>query len=160
MKKKIPILLILLIVSAVICAQIGINTENPKALLHIDGASSAATTNPSSGTVTAVQAADDIVITTSGNLGIGVLSPQAKVDIKSNTVGGGLRIQDGNQGQNRVLVSDANGVGAWSSVGSSWFAVLGKSNGTVNTTHGIVKIMNFASSAISNTSQGSVNQAA
>ncbi len=149
-------LTIVLSVSAMY-AQVGVNTENPKGLLHIDGGSAPATTNPPTGAVNATQATDDVIVTDEGNLGIGILSPSAKVDINSNTIGEGLRIKDNNQKQNKVLISDVDGVGTWSSVGSSWFAALTQMDQTTFTTFGTSKVTGFNTSTISNPDQGSVN---
>lgn len=44
----------------------------------------------------------------SGKVGIGVASPAAKLD-----VAGSVKIADGTQGANKVLVSDANGLATW-----------------------------------------------
>lgn len=44
----------------------------------------------------------------SGKVGIGVASPSAKLD-----VAGSVKIADGTQGANKVLVSDANGLATW-----------------------------------------------
>jgi len=47
-------------------------------------------------------------LTVAGNVGIGTTSPDVKLH-----VAGGIKIVDGNQGINKVLTSDANGVGSW-----------------------------------------------
>ena len=60
-------------------AQVGINTSNPQAMFHVDGGLD----NPASGNITSVQAANDMVITSSGELGIGTLSPAVKIDARS-----------------------------------------------------------------------------
>ena len=82
-------------------ASVGIQTENPQGVLHIDGGA------------TASQPSDDVVIDTSGRLGVGVLAPAAKVDIYAAAQGGALRIQDGTQGGEKALISDAGGTAAW-----------------------------------------------
>ena len=43
-----------------------------------------------------------------GNVGIGTLTPLAKLHIV-----GSIRMVDGNQGINKIMVSDANGTGSW-----------------------------------------------
>ncbi|REC48853.1 complement C1q domain-containing protein [Chryseobacterium pennipullorum] len=60
-------------------AQVGINTSNPQTLLHIDGARD----NPASGTPSSAQAANDVVVTSLGEIGIGILAPAVKVDARS-----------------------------------------------------------------------------
>lgn len=155
---KIILTHIILLLSNICIAQIGINTENPRALLHIDGASTAATTNPSSGIGTAAQAIDDIVITNLGNIGIGTINPITKLDIVSQTAGGAIKIADTTQGIGKMLVSDANGVGTWTSVIGSWFALLNGNWTTIfQTSNTIRQLTNFNTSVISNASQGSVN---
>ncbi len=47
-------------------------------------------------------------LTIGGNVGIGTTSPDTKLHII-----GGVKIVDGGQGANKVLTSDANGVGSW-----------------------------------------------
>src|ERR1041385_8259475 len=50
-----------------------------------------------------------------GNVGIGVTSPVAKLDVQGSS-GSTIKIVDGNQGANKVLTSDAAGVGSWQSL--------------------------------------------
>ena len=106
---------------------IGINTLNPQGVLHIDGASSLETTNPSSGSISATQAADDVLIDASGRIGIGLLEPETQIDIlPSTTAGSLLRIADGTEGAGKYLFSaDDYGTGTWAltAVGS-WYAAL------------------------------------
>lgn len=86
-------------------AQVGINTEDPKGILHIDSKSD---TNGSNNT------SDDVVIDGTGNIGIGRINPQTKLDINGNIV-----IKDGTEGNGKVLVSDADGKGSWEKIGES-----------------------------------------
>lgn len=60
-------------------AQVGINTSNPQAAFHVDGAKD----NPLSGVPSNTQAANDVVITSTGEIGIGTLSPAVKIDTRS-----------------------------------------------------------------------------
>ncbi|MFS4429947.1 hypothetical protein [Chryseobacterium sp. S90] len=60
-------------------AQVGINTSNPQTTFHVDGAKD----NPTSGVPSAAQAANDVVITSTGEIGIGTLSPAVKIDARS-----------------------------------------------------------------------------
>ncbi|WP_146212676.1 hypothetical protein [Dysgonomonas alginatilytica] len=83
-------------------AQIGIQTENPLSVLHIDPKRDTNATG--SGNIS-----DDVVITSAGNVGIGVVAPTEKLDIR-----GTFRLRDGNQAANKVLVSDASGNAQWS----------------------------------------------
>lgn len=104
MKKQIILLLLLLGGVTSLSAQIGINTENPSGILHVNPKKDALTT-------------DDIVISTTGNLGIGTLNPINKVEIIGPTTSSTplLRMTDGvSPAQNLRLVSDINGFGKWS----------------------------------------------
>ena len=158
--KKLILLLVVILFSIDGKSQIGVNTENPKSLLHIDGASSPATTNPATGSVTSAQAVDDVVIDNSGNIGIGKLSPTTKVDIETSTAGGAIRIVDGTQARNRVLVSNASGIGSWGAVAGTWYAALYSAPTLNNTTVlGVRQVVNFSDSIISS-SEGSVNKTA
>ena len=63
-------------------AQIGINTEYPKTVFHID----AARDNPADG-VTALsplQQSNDIVVDNSGNLGVGTITPLTKLHVEND----------------------------------------------------------------------------
>lgn len=52
--------------------------------------------------------ADDVVILSNGNVGIGTHTPTTRLDIR-----GTLRIADGTQSDGAFLVSDENGIGTW-----------------------------------------------
>jgi hypothetical protein len=93
---------------------VGINTENPQGVLHIDGGA------------TASEASDDVLIDANGSLGAGVASPAAKVDLSAAAEGGALRIADGTQGNGKVLTSDADGAARWTTLsdGVWWYAAL------------------------------------
>lgn len=108
MRKFIIPLFILAIGSTKITAQVGIQTQNPQANFHIDGAKD----NPATGTPTVAQQANDVAITSTGNMGVGTTTPSTKLDIVSTTAGA-LKITDGTQGNGKILVSDANGVATW-----------------------------------------------
>jgi len=61
-------------------AQIGIGTNNPQGILHVDGAKD----NPASGTVTPTQISNDVIVNkTTGFIGAGVQNPQVQLDIRS-----------------------------------------------------------------------------
>lgn len=55
----------------------GINTQNPQGLFHIDGAKD----NPGTGAPSAVQQANDVIVDVQGNVGIGTITPDAKLVI-------------------------------------------------------------------------------
>lgn len=46
-------------------------------------------------------------------IGLGVSAPTTKLHIDNGTTPGAIRIVDGTQGEGKILVSDANGVGTW-----------------------------------------------
>jgi hypothetical protein len=105
--KKIISLCGVFLTSSIIYAQIGINTNNPQASFHID----AAKDNPLSGAPSVTQQANDFVVTSAANVGIGTTSPTDKLDVAS----GNARIRNinsnvGTGGTDRVVVADANGV--------------------------------------------------
>ncbi|MBC8644714.1 hypothetical protein H9W95_13630 [Flavobacterium lindanitolerans] len=88
--------------------QTGINTKNPQGTLHVDPAMN----NSLTGLPTIAQQTDDFIITNTGNVGIGTITPNTRLHINSTT-SGALRIEDGTQAANRLLVSDVNGRGIW-----------------------------------------------
>ena len=146
---------------------IGINTLNPRGVLHIDGASTPETTNAQSGTVTDPQATDDVIVDAQGRIGIGLLEPETRIDIlPSNTAGSAIRIQDGTEGAGKFLFSDENGVGSWAPLATgSWYAALYDSPLLgYTTTLSVRPFINYTNSVISSTGQyqslGSVNKAA
>lgn len=75
MKKSILLIINLLLVKLCV-SQVGINTENPKGVFHIDAKGDTG--------VQGVEFSDDIVVNAEGRMGIGTLTPQAKLDINGN----------------------------------------------------------------------------
>ena len=89
-----------LLISGLIRAQVGINTENPQGVFHLDGQGN---------TSGATNASDDVIVTSSGDVGIGTLSPTQKLEVRES-----LRIADGTQADGYVFTAvDANGKGEW-----------------------------------------------
>lgn len=87
-------------------AQIGINTRIPIGIFHIDPK---ADTNASgSSGIT-----DDLLVTNTGRLGLGVANPTNKLHIKPAVPTKGFRLEDGNEQQGKVLLSDEYGNGRW-----------------------------------------------
>ncbi|WP_294293994.1 fibrinogen-like YCDxxxxGGGW domain-containing protein [uncultured Chryseobacterium sp.] len=76
MNKKLVICL-LIFLGVNIYSQIGINTTNPQATLHID----AAKDNPSTGIPNASQQSNDFVVTSAGNVGVATIVPANKLHI-------------------------------------------------------------------------------
>lgn len=114
MKKYFAIILLLIGFGLSSLAQkTGVNTKNPQGVLHVDAKKNNATTGTPSGT----QPDDDFIVDANGNIGIGVLAPSTKLHLISTgtpaTPISALRIEDGSQGRNYVLLSDANGNAKW-----------------------------------------------
>ncbi|WP_434979613.1 hypothetical protein [Daejeonia sp. YH14] len=61
-------------------------------------------------------ASTKMILTNTGNVGINTLTPTTKLHIDNGSTNGAIRIVDGTQGVNKVLTSDANGVGTWVSL--------------------------------------------
>lgn len=91
-----------------IYSQVGINTANPQGVFTVD----AAKDNPALGVPASAQQANDLNILSNGNTGIGIDVPTNKLHI-SSTASGAFRIADGTEGNGKIFVSDANGVGTW-----------------------------------------------
>ncbi|MEY8758443.1 hypothetical protein [Chryseobacterium tongliaoense] len=101
-----------------IIAQIGINTGNPLGKFHVDGGKD----NPNTGAPNSTQASNDVVVTNDGFVGVGVLNPVVKLDLRSgglqNAIGlgtttmsasaagaGAVRYESGSA---KIQVSDGN----------------------------------------------------
>ncbi|MDR6459492.1 hypothetical protein J2786_002599 [Chryseobacterium vietnamense] len=78
MKRNLLLAGLLTTFSLVAKSQVGINTTNPQGVFNIDGLKN----NPTTGVPTAVQAADDLVMTSNGNLGLGLTAPGTTLDVK------------------------------------------------------------------------------
>ncbi|SMC63084.1 hypothetical protein [Moheibacter sediminis] len=81
MKKQICIAVALLMSGAALKAQVGINTENPQGILHVDGSAD----NPITGTPDAIQQSNDFVIMPEGKVGVGTVNPETKLHILGNS---------------------------------------------------------------------------
>ncbi|MGM5630539.1 hypothetical protein O2K51_06505 [Apibacter raozihei] len=64
----------------ILSGQVGVNTLNPQAVLHIDGAKD----NPTADVPTAVQQSNDFVVTSAGSVGIGTMTPDASSILEIN----------------------------------------------------------------------------
>ncbi|KYH06635.1 hypothetical protein A1704_23425 [Chryseobacterium cucumeris] len=104
MKKNI-LLLISLLVSFAAKSQFGINTPNPQTLLHIDGAKD----NPITGIPSTLQQSNDFVVTSAGNVGIGTISPAAKLHTTGNMVLGTSLPSSGALGYGTVVRNNTTG---------------------------------------------------
>ncbi|MBP2618853.1 hypothetical protein [Chryseobacterium jejuense] len=115
-KSKVLWTVAILSINHVLLAQVGINTPNPRGVLHVDGKKD----NPATGAPSAAQQANDFVVTSSGSIGIGTTAPSAKIEIQTGGTATvptpGFKLVDGNQKEGRMLMSDANGLGTWQSL--------------------------------------------
>jgi hypothetical protein len=126
---------------------IGINTTTPQGILHI----------------AAPQPSNDVVIDTAGRMGLGIFPSTVKLDLKTSaTTPEAIRIQDGSQGERKLLTSDEYGAGAWAPMASgSWVAALYDGDTlAISTAHTVRPRVNYDESVISDPSQGSLNRAA
>ncbi|QIK60707.1 hypothetical protein G7050_13035 [Dysgonomonas sp. HDW5A] len=94
-------------------AQVGLNTSNPQSgVLHIDAkGNNNATEAPASD-----QTIDDVMISPAGNIAIGHTTPSYKLDIwvrPSGTSKPAFRLEDGTEGNTKILLSDASGNAYW-----------------------------------------------
>ncbi|WP_322970454.1 hypothetical protein [Faecalibacter sp. LW9] len=148
----------ILIIGALACStllysQVGINTENPQAMFHIDGSKN----NPAIGTPSNSEQSDDFVITEDGNIGLGTISPKVRLDLRAssdtnNAIGisgttksasdagaGAIRYID--QSGGRIQVS--NGI-TWENIASvptkaNIVARINEANNTQKFTYNVVK---------------------
>lgn len=129
---KIILLALVMVLSASAYAQSsGTNTKAPKGALHVDSKKN------NTATPTAAEEADDFIVTSTGNVGIGNTSPTVKLLIDNGTNGAAIKIVDGTQQVGRVLTSDVNGVGTWTNVPAFTATVLGTFTATsVNSNSG------------------------
>lgn len=106
--------LLLMYVATGTYAQVGINTEFPMGMLHIDGQRDNET-NPSD-----IQQENDFIIDYDGNVGIGTVTPTEKLEVNASRIA----VRDNSEGQGKVLVSDANGLGTWTTVSDNGRTVI------------------------------------
>lgn len=112
---KLLALFLFLNISLTILAQgVGVNLLKGQAgaAFHIDAAGD----NTSS--VTAAQALNDVIVTSTGQTGIGTIVPSTQLHIKTASAQNALRINDGTEKAGRVLYSQLDGTGVWSPYGS------------------------------------------
>lgn len=96
-------------INTILFCQVGINTSNPLGVFHVDGSKD----NPiNNSNLTTSQELNDFIILPNGNVGVGTIDPQAKLDIRSNHTPA-FRLKDGSEGADKILVSNAQGVGNW-----------------------------------------------
>lgn len=112
--KLFSLFLYLITVNSISAQGVGINLLNGQsgAVFQIDAA------GDNSSTVTAAEALNDIIITNTGQVGIGTVAPVRQLHIKTGSGQGAFRISDGAEKNGRVLYSQLDGTGVWSPYGS------------------------------------------
>nr|WP_297162896.1 hypothetical protein [uncultured Dysgonomonas sp.] len=140
---KILMCSILLFCVEAIYSQVGINTSNPKGLLHIDAGVSG------NGT-------DDVVITQLGYVGVGTDTPSTQLDIRTTSPVKAIRIADGSQSKAKVLMSNQQGQASWQYVSGGWSATLLDGNLPFSATLSSIPII-FSSAAITQNGEGAVS---
>lgn len=105
--KKNYLSFIMLTLSILGYSQVGVNTENPQAFFHIDGAGD----NEKKGAATEAHQANDVVVTSEGKVGIGTNSPTNSLHIKAASNPLKLEgLSSGDQAQNSILSIDNTGI--------------------------------------------------
>lgn len=95
------ILFAAILFSAKSIAQVGISTENPQTIFHVDGGKN----NPSAGAPSATQQLDDFTVTAQGQVGIGINLPTAQLQTTGNMILGTAVLTNGANGYG-ILVRD------------------------------------------------------
>ena len=117
--KKLTISLCILGFALTAKAQVGVNTTNPQGVFNID----AAKDNPTTGTPTATQQANDVVVDATGKVGIGTATPTNKLEINTTGANTGIKLPNG-ASSGKVLVSDIDGNGVWESSAVQYQTIL------------------------------------
>jgi hypothetical protein len=134
-----------------LAAQVGIRTEDPQGMLHVDAKGD---------TYNGTDTLDDVVVTPQGRIGVGTLNPQARLHIVSPTKGA-IRIADGTQSGGKILTSDKDGRAHWTSLVGSWYAALKEGSSTGDPTgSGTIGWPDFQYASYEEFSPGSVDLAA
>ncbi|SHG29504.1 hypothetical protein [Dysgonomonas macrotermitis] len=121
---KFALTIITFLLNVALYGQVGINTKNPvSGTLYIDsrGDNTAGTT-------------DDVFINTNGDVSIGHISPITRLDIKSSLGQEAFRVDDGSEesgssGEDKMLLSDQNGVARWDTYPGTIPLIYGQLNG-------------------------------
>lgn len=92
-------------------SQVAINTKSPLGNFHIDAA------GDNAATPTAAQLINDVIINNNGYVGIGT-SPSRALHLKSTVAGKAFRLEDGNEFQDKILMTDGNGIATWKTLSS------------------------------------------
>jgi len=122
MKKRLAIAL-MMGGSLFIKAQIGINMSAPEAILHVDGKKNTASAAPAS-------YYDDVVVTSSGNMGAGNKSPKVRLDLRSaervNAIGIGGTLQTASAAKAGAMRYNSGTQDLSYSNGTSWVTLAHK----------------------------------
>ncbi|MEJ5052658.1 hypothetical protein [Sphingobacterium sp. MYb382] len=102
-RRTITLFFLSILFGTVCSAQTGVNTKNPLHPLHVDGKGD----NPSTTPPNALQQSNDVVITSNGDVGIGLLIPGAKLDVNGRVRIGDL--QKLTTKPKKVIVADDEG---------------------------------------------------
>ena len=98
----------MLLITGISCvsmySQVGINTTNPQGIFHVDGARD----NPSTGVPTIAQQSNDLIVTSSGSLGIGTSTPNASAMLDINVDGLAAGSKKGFLGPKAALTSQTD----------------------------------------------------
>lgn len=122
MKTHIVLLISALWITVAISAQVGINTNDPRGIFYIDGKTDNTTSSSD-------KYKNDVMVDLDGSLILGqAVQPtlaKAKVDITSDTAYGAMKISDGGESENMVLLGDAAGNALWGQIkGSGGFKLV------------------------------------
>jgi len=102
-RRTITLFFVSILFATVCSAQTGVNTKNPLHPLHVDGKGD----NPPTTPPNALQQSNDVVITSNGDVGIGLLIPGAKLDVNGRVRIGDL--QKLTTKPKKVIVADDDG---------------------------------------------------
>lgn len=104
--KYILIVFYFMLISFGLKAQVGINTEDIRGILHIDAAAD------NNSIISPLQESNDVVITTDGNMGVGTVTPTSRLHVKSDTPFSAFRLRTPTS-KGSVLLGDSNGNAFW-----------------------------------------------
>lgn len=94
-----------LLLSILAFSQVGINTGNPHAIFNVDGAKD----NPSTGIPNAAQQANDFVVTSSGNVGIGTVTPAYNLEANGSVAFPDVKDKVINSTYNALAIDSSTG---------------------------------------------------
>ncbi|MBB4805512.1 hypothetical protein HNP38_000784 [Chryseobacterium defluvii] len=86
-------------------SQVGINTSAPQAILHVDGGKD----NPVTGAPSIAQQANDVVVTSTGRVGIGTITPTAQLQTTGNMILGTAALTNGATGYSTIVRNNTTG---------------------------------------------------